>query len=127
MSTYRPSPLPQALALALALVTPLAQAADGTQGASVFDEECSDCHSIKVGKNKKGPSLFDVTGRPAGSIADYSYSDALKGAGFSWSKDKLDQYLQAPKKLVPGGKMKYDGLANAQSRAELIAFLGSLH
>lgn len=115
-----------AVGLALALMAPLAKAADGTQGGSVFEEECSDCHSIKAGKNKKGPSLFALVGRPAGSIADYSYSDALKASGLTWNKDKLDQYLQAPKKLVPGGKMKYDGLPNSQSRAELIAFLDSL-
>lgn len=127
MAKYRLSLQVRPLAFTLLLLTPLAQAADGSQGGGVFDEECSDCHSVKAGKNKKGPSLFGVVGRPAGSIGDFNYSEAMKGSGITWNNDKLDQYLQAPKKLVPGGKMKFDGLANAQSRANLIAFLDSLH
>lgn len=127
MTKFGVSRMIWSLAVALSLVAQLTEAANPTQGGSVFDEECSDCHSLKAGKNKKGPSLFAVVGRPAGNIADYSYSDALKASSITWTKDRLDQYLQAPKKLVPGGKMKFDGLPNAQSRADLIAFLDSLH
>jgi len=127
MAKFRFSPQLRSLALTLTLLAPLAQAADLGQGGSVFDEECSDCHSVKEGKHKKGPSLFGMVGRPAGSIGDFNYSEAMKGSGITWTRDKLDQYLQAPRKLVPGGKMKFDGLANAKARADLIAFLESLH
>lgn len=38
-----------------------------------------------------------------------------------------DSPLAAPKKFVPGGKMKYDGLAGAAERANLLAYLATLH
>ena len=38
----------------------------------------------------------------------------------------LDAYLAAPKKFVPGGKMKYDGLAGTAERANLLAYLATL-
>ncbi|WP_040231733.1 cytochrome c, partial [Xanthomonas citri] len=47
------------LMLAGALPVPSAYAADG---ANVFLTECGECHSVKPGKNKKGPSLFGVAG-----------------------------------------------------------------
>lgn len=103
--------------------------ADGNakEGASVFVEECSDCHSSVPGKNKRGPSLVGVLGRKAGSVVDFSgYSDAMKQTELSWTADKLDNYITAPKKAVPGGRMKYDGLTDAKARADVIAYITSL-
>ena len=96
------------------------------KGKDVFATECAECHSAREGKNKKGPSLFGVVGRKAATVADASYSDALKASGITWTPDKIDAYVTAPKKLVPGGKMKYDGLASAAERAELLAYLATL-
>ncbi len=101
-------------------------AADVGKGGDVFAEECAECHSVREGKNKKGPSMFGVVGRKAATVPDASYSDALKGSGLTWTPDKLDAYLAAPKKFVPGGKMKYDGLADATERASLLAYLATL-
>lgn len=98
-------------------------AGDATKGADVFDGQCAECHSVKPGKNKKGPSLFGVVGRKAGSVADYSYSDAMKNSGITWTSEKLDEYITHPKKTVPGDKMKFDGLDDAAQRADLIQFL----
>ena len=109
------------------LLTPLAHAANANLGAKVFDTECAECHSARPGKNKKGPSLFAVAGRGAGGVSDYVYSEALKSSGITWSSDKLDAYLAAPRKVVPGCKMKYDGLDSATARADLIAFLNATH
>ena len=119
------------LLLALPLLGSLAleahAAGDAGRGREVFAQECSECHSVREGKNKKGPSLFAVAGRQAASVADASYSDALKASGIRWTPEQLDAYLSAPKKLVPGGKMKYDGLADAAARADLLAYLATLH
>ncbi|HOB46328.1 MAG TPA: c-type cytochrome [Zoogloea sp.] len=101
-------------------------AGDVEKGKDVFSTECAECHSVREGKNKKGPSLFAVVGRKAATVADATYSDALKASGILWSPDKVDAYVTAPKKLVPGGKMKYDGLASAAERADLIAYLATL-
>lgn len=102
-------------------------AGDPGKGADVFDSQCAECHSIKSGRNKKGPSLFGVVGRKAGSIADFSYSDAMKNSGITWTTDKLDDYITHPKKTVPGDKMKFDGLESAGERADLIQFLMTQH
>lgn len=99
--------------------------ADAAKGGDVFDEECAECHSLKAGKNKKGPSLFGITGRQAGTIADYNYSDAMKAGGFTWTTDKMDAYITDPKATVPGGKMKYKGLKDASERANVIEFLAT--
>jgi len=114
-------------ALLLAVTGGHAIAADAKHGADVFAENCAECHSVKEGKNKKGPSLFAVVGRKAGIVADVAYSDAMKQSGISWTADKLDAYITDPRKAMPGGKMKFDGLGNAAERADLIAYLSTLH
>ncbi|HMV53668.1 MAG TPA: c-type cytochrome [Rhodocyclaceae bacterium] len=109
-----------------ACVPPALAAGDAKKGADTFAEECGDCHSPKEGKAKKGPPLFGVLNRKAGTIAEFSYSDAMKQSGIVWTPEKIDAYVAAPKKAVPGGKMKYDGLGDAAARADVIAYLLSL-
>src|SRR3569832_729121 len=116
-------------ALALLLVVGLGAcyradaAGDAGHGGDVFDAECSDCHSLKQGKNKKGPSLFGVVGRKAASVADLSYYDAMKAGGLVWTHDQNDAYIAQPKKAVQNVKIKYDGLAVAKARDDVLAFL----
>ena len=43
-----------------------------------------------------GPTLHKVIGRPAGSVAGYSYSTAMKSSGIVWSEEKLFAYLEKP-------------------------------
>lgn len=110
------------------LASPMLRAGDATAGADVFKSECSECHSPRQGKNKKGPSLFGIVGRPAGTAPNYNYSDALKQAHWTWTADKLHDYLSQPaKKANPGTKMKYDGLDDAKQLDDLITYLGTLH
>ncbi len=105
-----------------------ALAGDADAGKDVFKQECSECHSPKEGKNKKGPSLFGIVGRNAGSISDYNYSDALKNAKWVWTEDKLHWYLSQPAKQAnPGTKMKYSGLNDAKQLDDLISYLQSNH
>ena len=113
--------------LGLSLAAASAHAADAKHGADVFAEECGDCHSPVPGKDKKGPTLTGVVGRKAGSVPSFAgYSDAMKSSSIVWTAEKVDAYIAAPKKLVPGGKMKYDGLADAAARADVLAFIQSL-
>lgn len=105
-----------------------ASAGDASAGSSVFKTECSECHSVKEGRNKKGPSLFGVVGRAAGTIPDYSYSDALKQAHWVWTADKLHSYLSQPAKQAnPGTKMKYSGLTDPKQLDDLISYLSTIH
>ncbi|MGL4314890.1 MAG: c-type cytochrome, partial [Sphingomonas sp.] len=56
-------------------------------------------------------------------IAGYTYSAANKNSGITWTPEKLFQYLEAPQRVVPGTKMTYPGLKDAQKRADVIAYL----
>jgi cytochrome c len=101
-------------------------AGDARVGADLYAEQCAECHSLKAGKNKKGPTLHAGYGRKAAALPDYAYSEALRASGITWTAEPLDAYLTQPKKAVPGGKMKYDGLADPKARADLIAYLATL-
>lgn len=117
-------------AIALVLIPALtgtAQAAgDAARGADIFKQNCSMCHSPEPGQNLVGPSLYSVVGRAAGSIADFSYSSAMKGSGITWTPDKLMAYLKAPRRFIPGVKMMFPGLSDEQEREHVIAFLATL-
>ena len=116
-----------ALTLALSGLSAAQAAGNPTAGMKVYEEECSDCHSITEGRQKKGPSLFGVVGRHAGQVADFGkYSEALKASTITWSEDRINSYITDPKKFMAGGKMKYDGLEDAKQRDDLIAFLATL-
>jgi cytochrome c len=131
MIIVRPTSFASTLACLLLIACAAPQvsfaAGDVKKGADVFDSQCAECHSVRQGKNKKGPSLFASIGRSAGTVPDYVYSDAMKQSGITWTPEKVQTYLAGPKKLVPGGKMKYDSEMSAAEVVDLLAFLGSLH
>ncbi len=116
--------------------TPAAAAADGAKveyasfttdvaaGEKTF-ALCRSCHVLDEGVNRVGPSLYNVVGRQAGSVAGYSYSDANKGSGVTWTEEVLFEYLEDPKAFMPGTKMAFPGIKDAQDRANLVAYLAS--
>lgn len=97
------------------------------RGADYFQEYCSECHSVSSSrKNKRGPSLYDVIGRMAASVPGYNYSTAMKANGRVWTAERLNEYLKDPKAMVPGTKMKFDGIPAPLERLDLVAFLSGL-
>lgn len=117
-----------ALALvALAIVPLTAKAADPAAGQAVFKAQCGICHSVAAGKNMIGPSLAGIVGRKSGSVDGFRYSAANKGANIVWDAAILDKYLTAPKEVVPGTTMTFAGLRDDTKRADLIAYLDTLH
>ena len=117
-----------ALCLGAALAPPPAHSGDVAAGAAVFKAECAECPSVRGGRNKKGPSLFAVVGRAAGTLPGYNYSDALRAARWTWTPEKLHGYLSQPAgKANPGTRMKYDGLADPRDLDDLVSYLGTLH
>jgi len=103
------------------------QSADAISGQQVFNNICRTCHSTKEGDNRLGPHVWGIIGRKAGSLPNYSYSSALKGADFVWDEEKLERFIANPDETVPGNNMKpYGGLASAESREKLITFLKTL-
>jgi cytochrome c len=116
-----------ALALcALAAMTAAnpAQAADS--GAQTFHQYCAICHDTTPGKNKVGPSLAGVFGRAAGQEPGFDYSTAMQSSGLTWDEKTLDTYLTNPRTKVPGTKMLFPGIRNADQRQALIAYLKTL-
>jgi cytochrome c len=104
-----------------------ATAQDATAGAAVFKSQCSICHSVVRGRNMVGPSLFDIVGRQAGKIPGFHYSPANRDSGLTWDPATLDRYLTSPSTVVPHTIMTYAGLKDAKKRADLIAYLSTLH
>lgn len=92
---------------------------DAVRGKSLY-QACEACHSID--DNDLGPRHRGVVGRHAGSVADYSYSKALKSSELTWDEATLDRWLTNPSALVPGTKMFFQ-LSSAQDRADVIAYL----
>jgi len=99
-------------------------AQDAASGEKLF-QRCRACHQVGEGaRNLVGPELNGVIGRPAASVPGYSYSAALKGAGFTWDLDHLKRWLKNPRALVPGTKMIFPGLPKDEDVADLLAYLG---
>src|SRR5262245_34517521 len=106
---------------------PAAKGADTEAGQQTFNNACRTCHTTKEGDNRLGPNLHNIIGRKAGSLQNYGYSSAMKGADFLWDKEKLDRFIATPDEVVPGNNMKpYGGLTSAEDRAKVIVFLESL-
>lgn len=115
--------------------TPAAAAVDTLSGAKLADfkgdagvgsaafAQCKACHVVDPGVNRMGPSLHAVVGRHAGSVADFRYSQAMKTSGIVWSDAKLFEYLESPRRVVPGTSMGFAGISNPQMRADIIAYL----
>jgi cytochrome c len=103
-----------------------AQSADAAAGQQAFNNACRTCHTVKDGDNRQGPNLHGIIGRKTGSLPGYGYSSAMKEAGFAWDADKLDRFMANPDAVVSGNSMKpFGGLASADDRAKIIAFLQS--
>jgi cytochrome c len=119
--------LKTALVLGIAAIAAsTAQAADPAKGKSVF-QRCAICHRVeKNGGNGLGPNLFGIVGRKAGTVADFSYSAAMKNSGIVWSTDKLTAYIEHPAAVVPGNKMAFAGVTDAVQRADVVAYLATL-
>ncbi len=110
----------------IAVSAPAAPAAgDAASGAKLF-AQCRVCHSVEPGKNGLGPSMHGVVGRKAATLAGFNYSPAMKASGFVWTDAKLNDYLRAPMKSVPGTKMAFAGIADDKRRADVIAYLDTL-
>ena len=105
---------------------PARAVADAGSGQLIFNNACRTCHTLREGDNRLGPNLHNIVGRKAGSLSNYGYSSAMKGADFVWDKEKLDAFIAKPDDVVPGNSMKpYGGLASPEDRSKIIAFLQS--
>lgn len=114
------APAPQ-IDLATALAA--ADVEKGRKSAQV----CTSCHTFdQGGQDRTGPGLWGVVGRDVASRPGFAYSSAMSAQGGDWTYERLDHYLAAPAKAVPGTKMAFAGIRKPQDRANVIAFLSTL-
>ena len=98
-----------------------AQSADA--GETVF-KPCMACHKIGEGaENSVGPELNGIDGRKSGSAAGYNYSDANKNSGITWSEAIFKEYIQDPRKKIPGTKMFFPGVKDEKKVGDLWAYV----
>jgi cytochrome c len=98
--------------------------ADVIAGKLLFNNACRTCHTTKEGDNRLGTHLYRIVGRKAGSLSNYGYSSGMRNADFVWDEAKLDRFIEKPDEIVPRNNMKpYSGLASADDRAKILAFL----
>jgi cytochrome c2 len=97
-------------------------------GEAVF-RKCKSCHQVGEGaKNRTGPVLNGVIGRPAGEIEGFRYSGAMEdmaGEGLVWTEANLSDFLANPKSYMKGTKMAFAGLSSDADVEAVIAYLGS--
>ncbi|KAI9770811.1 MAG: iso-1-cytochrome c [Geoglossum simile] len=85
---------------------------------------CAQCHTLGQGEgNKIGPNLHGLFGRKTGQVDGFSYTDANKQKGITWDENSLFEYLENPKKYIPGTKMAFGGLKKDKDRNDLITHL----
>jgi cytochrome c len=104
-----------------------ALAADPAAGEKIFKAQCGICHAVAAGENRIGPTLFGVFGRPAGSVPGFNYTADHRKLAIIWDVANLDKYLTNPRAMVPDTSMVYAGLKDDAERADLVAYLGTLH
>ncbi|WP_148252680.1 c-type cytochrome [Aidingimonas lacisalsi] len=110
------------LGVAAAPILTMAESETYRQGERLFRDQCSGCHSLEPGIHRAGPSLDGLMNRPAGSLDDFPYSQAMHDATHRWTPETLDRFLADPETLVPGTAMVFWGLDEA-SREQVIHYL----
>ncbi|MBF0308175.1 MAG: c-type cytochrome [Magnetococcales bacterium] len=135
----------KALLLLLGLATILVFAyllwrGDAEMGRRIVENNCGVCHDLTLTrKNIKGPYLWGLVGRPAGSAEGFAYSDAFlsmaREKSLVWTPENIDKFMTHPDSFIPNSKMtekkkthiiSFDGIDSEANRRDLIAFLKTL-
>lgn len=87
--------------------------------------KCASCHQ-PTDANATGPGLNGVVGRKPASHPGFAYSPAMTAFAAKqpvWDFDHINDFIKGPQKYIPGTKMTFVGLPNAQDRIDLIGYL----
>lgn len=95
---------------------------DVDEGKALYEQKCTACHSID--ESRIGPLHRGIVGRKVASIPTFNYSDALRKLGGTWTRARIDTWLQNPQAMVPGTIMFFM-VDQADERREIIAYLAT--
>lgn len=91
---------------------------------------CVACHTFEQGgANGTGPNMWGVLGRAVASVSGFNYSSAMRdyGAdGTQWLYQNMYEYLEAPRRYVPGTSMAFAGLRSQEDRINLLAYMHAM-
>jgi cytochrome c len=107
-------------------ISPKLAAADAQKGQVVFEANCDHCHSAIPEERKVASSLWGVVGRDKATVAEITYSEALKAWSGVWNYEDLNTYLYGPTLTTPGVLMEVRGIPDETERVNLIAYLRTL-
>lgn len=112
------------VATCMMVALPAVASADDVEAGKKIFKKCAPCHAVGPGaKNKVGPPLNGVIGRPAGSAEGFKYSKAMKDSGITWDQAIFIEYITSPKKRIPGNKMIFPGIKDEEDREDLFAYI----
>jgi cytochrome c len=107
----------------------LLAAADAAAGEQVA-VKCHQCHTFEPGGAAlQGPNLYGILGRDVASLAGFKYSTgagSLSDLEGNWDYEKLDHFIERPKKFRPATAMNFLGVTKTTDRMNLIAYLRTL-
>lgn len=89
---------------------------------------CNTCHLVDADAPEpfggmQGPHLENIVGRPVASVAGFGYTEELQGLDVVWDEETLDRWLEDPQVISPLICEPFTGMANADYRKALIAYL----
>ncbi|HKJ60980.1 MAG TPA: cytochrome c family protein, partial [Hyphomicrobiales bacterium] len=74
--------------------------------------QCKACHTFESGEpNRLGPNLYGIINRPVASVEKFKYSPAMRDYGGNWDPERLDAFIENPRKTMPGTRMSFRGLS----------------
>lgn len=98
------------------------------EGEEIFMRKCSSCHDHKkTGGNGKGPHLWNLLERQAGTQPGFYFSEAMKASEHLWDLASINYYLTNTERAVPGRIMEFRGIRQDEIRAPLLKFLHGLN
>jgi len=109
-----------ALLAILFVASPAFASGNAERGRDLYESRCIGCHSLDA--NRIGPKHRGVFDRKAGSVADFTYSPAVKGSSVVWNDETLMRWLANPQEVIPGQRMNFR-VSQPQDRADIVAYL----
>ncbi len=108
-------------------VTGLLTSASPSAGERIFKMSCNYCHSVdKGGLSSTKINLWGILGQNKAGVEGVGYSKAFSGLHGQWTLSEFNAFISSPLDYVPGTKMRFVGLKDPATRADLIAYMRTM-